>query len=67
MVRDLCVRETYTDKDGTEKVSWPKIGIMFHKDDKRYVKLFHMPGVMIYAFDRKPKEGEAQESEATNE
>jgi len=52
MIRDLCVMEKYQ-KDGEEKVSWNKIGIMFHKEDKRYIKLFHMPGILISVFDRK--------------
>lgn len=61
MIRDLCVMEKYTDKQGNEKTSWAKIGIMFHKEDKRYIKLFHMPGVLVSVFDRKPKEGQQEE------
>jgi hypothetical protein len=61
MVRDLCIPEKYTDKEGNEKTAWNKIGVMFHKDDKRYVKLFTMPGVLIHAFERKDKD-ETQEA-----
>lgn len=63
MIRDLCTMEKYTDKEGNEKVSWNRIGIMFHKDDKRYVKLFHMPGILISVFDQKKKEDEAMPPE----
>lgn len=53
-MQDLCVRETYT-KDGTEHTSWNKIGIMFSKGEKTYVKLFHLPGTLITAYDQKKK------------
>jgi hypothetical protein len=55
MVKDLCVRETYTDKNGTEKTSWGKIGILLEKNGKMYVKLTHMPGVLISVFEPKEK------------
>jgi len=54
MVKDLCVRETYTDKDGTEKVIWNKIGLLI-EGKKQYVKLFHMPGVLVSVFEPKDK------------
>ena len=60
MVRDLCIREEYKDEQGNTKVSWPRIGVMFHKDDKRYIKLYHMPGVLIHAFERKEKDGKEE-------
>jgi hypothetical protein len=55
MVKDLCVRETYTDQNGTEKTSWNKIGLVIVKGEKIYVKLFHIPGVLATAFDPKEK------------
>ena len=55
-MKDLCVRESYT-KDGTENVSWNKIGILIDgKEGKQYVKLFHMPGVLISVFEQRKKE-----------
>ena len=56
MPKDLCVRESYTNKQGEEKTSWHKIGTLFESGDKEYVKLFHMPGVLVSVFEPKPKE-----------
>jgi len=53
-MKDLVIRESYT-KNGEEKVSWNKIGILFEAKDKQYVKLFHIPGVLISVFEPKPK------------
>lgn len=55
-MQDLCVREDYTDSNGNKKVSWNRIGILFTAKDKTYVKLFHMPGVLVSVFERKKKE-----------
>ncbi len=54
-MKDLCVRESYI-KDNTEKVSWHKIGVLFEANDKQYVKLFHMPGILISVFEPKKKD-----------
>ncbi len=55
-MKDLMVRETYT-KDGVEKNSWNKIGILIDgKEGKQYIKLFHMPNILISIFEQKPKE-----------
>jgi hypothetical protein len=56
MPKDLCVRESYQ-KDGTEKVSWNKIGVLIDgKEGKQYVKLYHMPGIIVHVFEQKKKE-----------
>lgn len=55
-MKDLCVRESYTTKSGEEKVSWNKIGIIFESNGKEYVKLFHIPGVLVSVFEPKKKE-----------
>ena len=55
MVKDICVRESFTDKDGNEKTLFNKIGILIEKGDKSYIKLFHMPGVLCSVFDQKDK------------
>ncbi len=61
MPKDLCIRESYKNKSGEEKTNWNKIGILFSSGDKEYIKLYHMPGVLISVFTPKPKEesGEA--------
>jgi len=52
-MKDLCVRESY-DKDGAEQISWNKVGVLIEaKNGKQYVKLFHMPGVLISVFEPK--------------
>ena len=55
MIKNLCIRESYQ-KDNQEKVSWNKIGILFTANEKEYIKLFHIPGVLINVFTQKPKE-----------
>jgi hypothetical protein len=55
-MKDLCVRESFKGNDGEEKVRWNKIGILFKTKDKEYVKLFHMPGVLINVFEQKQKD-----------
>lgn len=58
-MKDLCIRESYT-KDGEEKVSWNKIGILLESNGKQYIKLYHIPGTLISVFEQKPKNsGEA--------
>jgi hypothetical protein len=53
----LCIRESYKDKNGDEKVSWNRIGILIDsKEGKQYVKLYHIPGVLISVFECKKKE-----------
>jgi len=56
MTYNLCVRETYKGKDGEDKVKWNRIGVMFESNDKKYMKLYHMPGTLISVFEPKPKE-----------
>lgn len=54
-MKDLCIRESYQ-KDGEEKVSWNKVGVLIESNGKQYVKLFHIPGVLISVFEQKKKE-----------
>ncbi len=55
-MKDLCIRETYN-KNGEEKTSWNKIGILIDgKEGKQYIKLFHIPGVLISVFEQKAKD-----------
>ena len=56
-MKDLCIRESYTGKDGVEKVSWNKIGVLIEtKEGKQYVKLYHIPNILINVFEQKKKE-----------
>jgi len=63
-IKDICVRESYKDRDGNEKTSWNKIGILIDKGEKAYIKLFHMPGVLASVFDQKDKGNMSQPSAA---
>lgn len=53
-MKDLCVKESY-EKNGETKTSWNKIGILIESGDKQYIKLYHMPGVLINVFEQKDK------------
>ena len=55
-MKDLCIRESYTDKEGNEKTSWSKVGILIETNGKVYVKLFHIPGTLISVFEQKKRE-----------
>lgn len=56
-MKNLCIRESYKDKNDEEKVSWNKIGVLIETNEgKQYVKLYHIPGVLIKVFDQKKKE-----------
>ena len=56
-MKDLCIREAYTGKDGKEKVSWNRVGVLIEtKEGKQYVKMYAIPGVLISVFERKEKE-----------
>ena len=51
----LCIRETYTDNQGRERVSWNRIGFLFSAKGKEYIKLYHIPNTLISIFEPKPK------------
>jgi len=55
-IKNLCIRESYTDKEGNEKVRWNRIGILFDAKDKQYMKLYHIPNTLISVFEQKAKE-----------
>ena len=55
-MKDLCIRQSY-EKDGQEKISWNKIGVLFEgSNGKEYVKLFHIPNVLISVFEQRTKD-----------
>ena len=54
-MKDLCIRESYK-KGDTDMVSWNKIGVLIETGEgKQYVKLYHIPGVLISVFEQKAK------------
>ena len=56
-MRNICIRESYTNAQGEEKVSWNRIGILFTgKNGKEYMKLYHIPNTLISVFEQKKKE-----------
>ena len=57
-MKDLMIREEY-ERNGEKKVSWNKIGVLFEAKGKEYVKLNHIPGVLISVFEQKKKEEKA--------
>lgn len=58
IIDDICVKKSYI-KNGAEKVSWNKIGVLKTADDgKRYIDLFMHPDARIYVFERKKDETE---------
>ena len=65
-MKDLCIREEY-DSNGDTKVSWNKIGVLIDaKNGKQYVKLNHIPGVLISVFEQREK-GKGQDTKHVND
>lgn len=60
MIKNICIRETYVDKNDTENVSWNKIGILIEKNGKQYIKLFHIPGVLCSVFEPRNKKNKPE-------
>ena len=43
-VKDICISEKYTGKDGKEKTTWKRIGTFFQAEDgKQFIKLDFIP------------------------
>ena len=58
-MKNICIRETYTNANGEEKVGWNRIGVLFTgKNGKEYIKLYHIPNTLISVFEPKPKDGQ---------
>ena len=62
-IKNLCIRESYEDKQGEQKVNWNRIGILFEANGKQYVKLYHIPGVLISVFEPRQKSNDKGEVE----
>ena len=59
----LCIGEGY-ESNGEKKVSWHRIGEMFlAKNEKQYVKLYHIPGALINVFEDEKKNAPAKTQE----
>lgn len=57
---NICSKQTYKKKDGTEKTNWLKVGILKEGEDgKKYVSLNLVPNESFYVFEMEEKQ-EAQ-------
>jgi len=60
--KNICIRESYTNAQGEEKVSWNRIGILFvGKNGNEYIKLFHIPNTLVNVFEPKEEDGQGQQ------
>lgn len=59
----LCIGEEY-ESNGEKKMSWKRIGETFEaKNGKQYVKLYHIPGVLIHVYEEKKNQNFKNELE----
>lgn len=58
-MKDVCIRREFESTPGETKVFFDKIGVMFEKNGKEYLRLYHIPGALIYLFENKPRDVEA--------
>ena len=65
-MKNLCIRESYKGKNGEDNVSWNVIGVLFEANGKQYVKLHHIPGVLINVFDQRKKEEVTKDCQEEN-
>jgi hypothetical protein len=66
MIKNICIRESYTDKQGEERVSWNRIGVLIETGDKQYVKLYHIPNVLASVFEPKEKSEQGYSQKNSN-
>jgi len=67
MAKSIVLREEYQDSKGETKVSWNPIGLLIDgKEGKQYVKLNHIPGVLLHCFEIEKKEKASEASEASD-
>jgi len=53
----ICVGEPYKGNDGTDKMSFKRIGELFTgKNGKEYAKIYTIPGQLLHVFEDKPKD-----------
>ena len=67
MAKSIVLREEYKNSKGEDQVSWNPIGLLIDgKEGKQYVKLNHIPGVLLHCFEIEKKEKPAENSEGQN-
>lgn len=55
-IKNICVKKSYTTKDGQEKNTWPQVGVLKTAESgKQYIELNMFPGAAFYVFDQKEK------------
>lgn len=67
-VKDICISEKYTGKDGKEKTTWKRIGTFFQAEDgKQSIKLDFIPVAgwngFASVFEQKTQQGGAQDQQ----
>ena len=57
---NICTKRTY-EQDGKQKNVWLKCGTLRTTEDgKRFIELNHLPGIVFYVFEPKPKEEQGE-------
>lgn len=52
--KDICTCKTYTDKEGKEKKTWPKVGVLKTTDaGKQFIELNIFPNQTFFVFEQK--------------
>jgi len=52
--KDICTCKTYTDKEGKEKKTWPKVGILKTTESgKQFIELNMFPNQSFFVFEQK--------------
>ena len=61
---NICSRESYTDRDGNEKTSWPKVGklVVTEYDGRKsmFITLNFLPGIKFSVFPIEPRQDQEQ-------
>jgi len=66
-LRYICARESYIDKEGTEKVKFNRLGTIFvAKNGKEYAKLYAIPNELLSVFPYEKKEDRQPRSDTMN-
>lgn len=55
--KNICVKKTYTRKDGTEKTRWLQVGTLKVTDEgKQFIEINIFPNQDFYVFEQKDRE-----------
>lgn len=52
---NLCIKKSYKDRQGIEKVNWPQVGVLRVNDDGKQFIEIPLLGQTIYVFEAKAK------------